>query len=140
MPQQNGMAVTLQLARWVLRDWMKVQVAKTAEIFAPVYKGHAAYYWRNSRSAENLAADIRNDLRWLLVQVSWQLSSPTDQQVLELASFFIGDDVRGDEVQLLADAIIIAGAPKGSSQRKQAEQRATLTIGELAAWSVIDGL
>jgi hypothetical protein len=139
MPQQNAVPVTLQLARWLLRDWMKDQVAKAGDRLAPVYRGHAAHFWRNGRNAEMLAAEIKNDTRWLLVQASWQLSTPTDQQVLELASFFIGG-VRGDEVQLLADAIIIAGAPKNSPQRGRAEQRAAITLGGIAARSVIYGL
>ncbi len=73
-----------------------------------------------------------------MVQLSWYLSSPTDQDILNLASFLIGG-ARADEVQLLADAIIIAGAPEDSAQRKRAEQRAALSIGGIAARSIIFG-
>jgi hypothetical protein len=39
----------------------------------------------------------------------------------------------GPEVQVLADAIIIAGAPKGSEQRQRAEQRTLMTRAGLIA-------
>lgn len=139
MPQQVGVPVTLQLAGWVVRDWMNRQVAAAANRLPPVFQGSASYHWRNNRNPEALAAEIRRDIRWLLVQGSWQLSSPTDQEVLALASELIGG-VRGDEVQLLADAIIIAGAPKNSPQRRRAEERAAMTLGGLAIRGLLDSM
>jgi len=139
MQQENRMPLTLQLARWVLRGWMNNQVTAAAVRLAPVFRGYASSYWRNGRGVAQLASDIRRDARWFLVQASWQLASPTDQQVLELASLLIGG-VRVHEVQLLADAIIIAGAPKNSPQRKRAEQRAALALGGIAARSLINGI
>ena len=136
IPGPNGSSITPKIAGWVLRGWINQQVAAATRRLPPAYQANASYWWRNNRSVDALAHEIGRDARWLVVQTSWQLSSPTDQQVLELATSLIGG-VRADEIQLLADAIIIAGAPKNSEQRKQAEYHAARALGGIAFRSVL---
>jgi hypothetical protein len=69
---------------------------------------------------------MRQEISFGLAQASWWLSTPRDQEVLQVAAILLGYPY-GPEVQILADAIIIAGAPKGSQQRLRAEQRALAT-------------
>ena len=82
--------------------------------------------WRRGRTSTDLAAEMRQELSFALAQASWQLSSPRDQELLQVAGMLLGYPY-GPEVQILADAIILAGAPKGSGQRQRAEQRALMT-------------
>jgi uncharacterized membrane protein len=51
---------------------------------------------------------------------------------LQVAGILLGFPY-GPEIQILSDAIIIAGAPKGSQQRQSAEQRVLVTGAGLIA-------
>lgn len=111
---------------------MERQVQQASNQWSPYAYTALAPGWRRGRAAPDLAAEIRQELSFGLAQASWWLSSPRDQEVLEVAGILLGYPY-GPEVQILADAIIIAGAPKGSQQRQRAEQRALMTGAGLIA-------
>jgi hypothetical protein len=125
MENRQRLNVTIGLVKWSVGPWLTVQITRAAERVAPVYRGHANYYWRNGRSANELSAQLRQIWSFRLVQAAWQISSPTDQEVLALTETLLGSP-SSEGVQILSDAIIIAGSPAGSTQRKAAERRALL--------------
>lgn len=132
MTTTRGLGNTARLARWSLGAWMERQLQQASQQWSPfAYPAHAPA-WRRGRTVPDLAGEIRQELSFGLAQASWWLSSPKDQEVLEVAGILLGYPY-GPEVQILADAIIVAGAPKGSQQRQRAEQRALMTGAGLIA-------
>lgn len=130
MTTTAGLGTAARLARWSLGAWMEYQLQQASHRDGSYVYKVVAPGWRRDRTAPDLAAEIRQQLAFGLAQAAWQLSSPTDQEVLQVAAILLGYPY-GPEVQLLADAIIIAGAPKGSQQRKGAEHRALMTGADL---------
>lgn len=127
MSTTSSLGNTARLARWSLGVWMERQLQNHDVGLNPHVYPASLPYWRRGRTATELAAEIQEELSFALAQASWRLSSPSDQEVLEVAGLLLGYPF-GPEVQILADAIIIAGAPEGSKQRQHAERRA-LTSG-----------
>ena len=128
----TGLGNTARLARWSLGAWMEGQLQHSGHQRSPYVYSALAHGWRRGRTASDLAVEIRQELAFGLAQASWWLSSPRDEEILQVAGILLGYPY-GPEVQILADAIIIAGGPKGSEQRRRAEQRVIMTGAGLIA-------
>ncbi len=131
MTPTTDLGNTARLIRWSLGAWMKRQLEQ-ANQGSPYRHTAGVSAWRGGRTASDLAAEIRREISFGVAQVSWLLSSPRDQEILQVAGILLGFPY-GPEIQILSDAIIIAGAPKGSQQRQSAEQRVLVTGAGLIA-------
>jgi hypothetical protein len=107
---------------------MASQASKAEQTLPPPFRGQGSYYWRRNRTTFDLVNEIKGEVRFSVVRAAWVLSSPSNQEVLDAAELLLGGPY-AEGMEVLADAIIIAGSPAGSRQRTEAEQRAALSAG-----------
>ena len=124
----SGLGRTARLVEWSLRSWAGAQLEEARHRLP--HHAQAERYWRDGRGATALADQIRKQLPFALAQAAWQLSSPRDQEVVQVAGLLLGSP-HAEGLEILVDSIIIAGSPRNSAQRKQAEHRAAIAGGDL---------